>query len=199
MANQNRNGEERHKSHWIIKTSCTFIFNGATTKLTMRYKVWCWEENLKKNLVVECRVTEFLPERVQSLLNDLPALRHGERPQCKQECTFILGQGLQQCSFWCQANYQTDTLWRKTHLFSYTLKPGSRINLPLTHLRNLLWYPIRAELSFAVSDKIHPINEHHQWFLRLLVSQSGAEFWQQISAIKRNSKCWKLWCLHHTC
>lgn len=65
---------------------------------------------LYKNLVVECRVTEFLPKCVQSLLNYVPAVHHGELPQCEQECTFFLGQGLQQCCLGSHANDQTNTL-----------------------------------------------------------------------------------------
>lgn len=48
--------------------------------------------------------------------------------------------------------------------------------MSVTDLWKLLWYPVRAELTFPVFDKIDPINEHHQWFLCLNVTQCRAEF-----------------------
>ena len=40
---------------------------------------------------------------------------------------------------------------------------------------NLLWNPIRAELTSAVLDKIQPINkQHHRFFLHL--TQSDVKF-----------------------
>lgn len=49
---------------------------------------------LKENLAVECRVTELLPEGVQSLLNYLLPVRHGKLPQGEQDSASFLGQGL---------------------------------------------------------------------------------------------------------
>lgn len=57
-----------------------------------------------------------------------------------------------------------------------TRKGASLCFMSVTDLRKLLWYPIRAELTFAVFDKIDPINKHHQWFLHLNVTQHRAEF-----------------------
>lgn len=65
-------------------------------------------------------------------------------------------------------------------------KGASLCFMSVTDLRKLLWYPIRAELTLAVFDEINPINEHHQWFLCLNVTQCRAEFRQQISVIKSN-------------
>lgn len=62
----------------------------------MKYKALCRLQckTCKKNLVVERRVTEFLPEGLQSLLNYLLPVWHGELPQGKQESASFLGQGL---------------------------------------------------------------------------------------------------------
>lgn len=57
-----------------------------------------------------------------------------------------------------------------------TRKGASLRFMSVTDLRKLLGYPVRAELTFAVFDKIDPINEHHQWFLGLNVTQCRAEF-----------------------
>ncbi len=59
-------------------------------------------------------------------------------------------------------------------------------SLRVTDLCKLLWYPIRAELTSAVSDEIHPINQQHQRFFLLHVTQAGVKFWQQISVITSN-------------
>lgn len=68
------------------------------------------------NLVVECRVTKFLPEGVQSLLNYLLPVQYGKLSQGKQDSASFLGQGLQQCCFGCDAHYQTNTLTKKLEL-----------------------------------------------------------------------------------
>jgi hypothetical protein len=46
-------------------------------------------------LIVESGVTEFLPEHVQPLLDDLLPVRHGELSQRKQDGALLLGEGLQ--------------------------------------------------------------------------------------------------------
>ena len=48
----------------------------------------------EKHLVVERRVTEFLPEGVQSLLNYLPAVWHGKLSQFNQDTSLFLHQRL---------------------------------------------------------------------------------------------------------
>lgn len=57
----------------------------------------CWWAQCKtyeKNLVVERRVAEFLPEGVQSLLNYRLPVRHGKLWQGEQGSAFFLDQDL---------------------------------------------------------------------------------------------------------
>lgn len=93
------------------------VEQGSLVHRCRMWTLWCLVgQTHERNLVVEGRVTEFLPEGVQSLLNDLLPVGHGERSQGKQHGAFLLGQGLEQRRFGYDAHDQTNTLTRRTQI-----------------------------------------------------------------------------------
>lgn len=65
---------------------------------------------MRRNLVVEGGVTEFLPEAFQFLLNNFLSLHHGKQRQGEEQSGLLLGKCLQQRRGGRDTCHQTNAL-----------------------------------------------------------------------------------------
>lgn len=97
-------------SHWIFKLRSVYTHRKC---MNLGNDAFRWRIFFFPNLVVESRVTEFLPKGVQFFHNDLLPVGHGQLPQGKADGAFLPGQWRQQRRVGRDAHDQANTLGQK--------------------------------------------------------------------------------------